>query len=245
MKLAPNIVQRTCNAGIVEHAWLPALRDDAYISFSNPYGICLAFTGHRGCVVSMAGGTLHRDLEPGGIWINGPEPIRWHLVREPSDVVEITATPEVRCAVAEEMGVAQVIEMDDLRGATDDVAWAIAARIRATLRSEPDGSEQDIERLIWHLYRRVFELRRGGRLSAKGDGRLDRRRLERARADILKGASPIDVARRYGFNHIRHFDRLYRRHHGLGPSDDLTSVLAKAAVRDEHPRSGLVSAMFE
>src|SRR3954468_2307318 len=105
MSLTRNVVQRQCGGGVVEHAWLPPLQEGPYASRSAPYGLCCAFSRHKQCVVSIAGKTLHRDINAGGIWINGPEVIGWHLVREPSEVVEITAHPDVRRAIAEEMGI--------------------------------------------------------------------------------------------------------------------------------------------
>jgi len=51
------------------------------------------------------------------------------------------------------------------------------------------------------------------------------RRLERIRAALTTAADPMEVARRYGFMHVRHFRSAYRRHHGLAPGNELADVL--------------------
>lgn len=163
----------------MEHAWLPGRGETGYVSVSAPSGICLTFSQHLGCRVTIAGKRLQRDVEAGCVQIAGPEPIYWHVVHEPSDVVEVTATAAVRRAIAEEMGVAQATELEDLHGGTDCVIWAIAARLRTSLRTLGQGAYLEYDELIWRLYRHVFATRFGGRLPAKGDGKLDRRRLDR------------------------------------------------------------------
>jgi len=121
----PNTVKRVCTAGSVEHAWLPPFGKGDYVSVSMPSSICLAFSRHVECVVTTAGMTARRNVEPGCVTIAGREPICWLDVREPADVVEVTATPTVRRRIAEEMGVAQATELDDLHGGTDSVIWRL------------------------------------------------------------------------------------------------------------------------
>lgn len=274
----PNIVKRVCTAGTVEHAWIPPIGKGDYVSVSAPSGICLTFNRHVGCVARTGGKTSRRDVEPGCVQIAGPEPIYWLYVREAADVVEVIATSDVRRRIAEEMGVPEAAELDDLHGGTDSVIWAIAARLRSSLRAAAEVNNLEHDELIWHLYRHVFAVRFGGRLSLKGDGKMERRRLhrvmsfieehladgclsvavlaeiacmspfhflrsfertvhmtphrfvrarrlDRIRADLVSGTDPMEIARRYGFTHLRHFRSAYWRHHGLAPGTELADVL--------------------
>jgi AraC family transcriptional regulator len=212
---SPNIIKRACAAGTVEHAWVPDFGEGGYVSVSAPSGVCLTFNPLRGCVAAVNGKRSQRDVEAGCVQIAGPEPIYWHVVPEPSDVVEVTATPEVRRAMAEEMGVPQAAALEDLHGGTDAVIWAIAARIRTSLRALPEGAELEYDELIRNLYGHVLATRFGGRLAAKGDGKLDRRRLERVVAYIeehlaeasLSVAVLAEVASLSAFHFLRSFRR--------------------------------------
>ncbi len=281
-RLFPNIIKRVSAAGTVEHAWLPGSDEGGYVSVSAPSGICLTFNPHLRCIVTINGRRSQRDVEPGCVQIAGPEAIYWHVVREPADVVEVTATAEVRRAIAEEMHVPQAAELEDQHGGTDPIIWGIAARIRTSLRTLREGADLEYEQLIRHLYGHVFATRFGGRLRMKGHGKLDRRRLERVTAYIEEHLAdrslsvaalaqvaslsafhflrsfrrtfhmtphsyirarrlerirealtaendPIDVARRYGFTHLRHFRLTYSRHHGLAPGKQLADVLNLSA----------------
>ena len=147
----PSIVKSACAAGTVEHAWLPPCRE-GYVSPAAPSGICLTFTQHLGCVVAIGGKRLQRDVERGCVQIAGAEPVYWQLVREPSDVVEIIATPAVRAAIATEMGISEAAHLDDLHGGTDGVIWAMATRVRTSLRTLAEPACLEYEQLIWELY---------------------------------------------------------------------------------------------
>jgi AraC family transcriptional regulator len=213
----PNIIKRACAAGTVEHAWVPDCGEDAYVSVSAPSGICLTFDPHLACLVTINGTRSQRDVEPGCVHIAGPEPIYWHLVREPSDVVEVTAAASVRRAMAEEMGVPQAADLDDLHGGTDPVIWAIAARLRTSLRTRRQGADLQYDELIRSLYGHVLATRFGGRLPAKGHGTLDRRRLERVTSYIeehladasLSVAVLAEVASLSPFHFLRSFRRSF------------------------------------
>jgi AraC-like DNA-binding protein len=281
-RLSPNIIKHVCPAGTVEHAWLPGCGEGGYLSVSAPSGICLTFNPHLGCLVTINGKRLQRNVEPGCVQIAGPEPIYWDVVREPSDVVEVTANADVRRAIAKEMGMPQAAELEDLHGGTDAVIWAIAARLRTSLRTLREGADLEYDELIRNLYRHVFATRFGGRLPAKGHGTLDRRRRERVTAYIEEHLADTslsvavlakvaslsafhflrsfrrtfhmtphsyvrarrlerikealasrndlrDVARGYGFTHLRHFHLAYSRHHGLAPAKQLADVLSLSA----------------
>jgi AraC family transcriptional regulator len=213
----PNIVKSVCAAGTVEHAWLPRCGEGGYVSVAAASGICLTFSQHIGCLVAIGGKHLQRNVERGCIQIAGPEPIYWHVVREPSDVVEITATPTVRGAIAAEMRIAEAADLEDLHGGTDAVIWGIAARVRTSLRTGSEPGCSEYEHLIWELYRHVFATRFGGRVSMKGDGKLDRRRLDRVVAYIeahltdarLSIAALAEVASLSPFHFLRSFQRTF------------------------------------
>lgn len=212
---SPNIIKRVCAAGTVEHAWVPACAEEGYVSVSAPSGICLTFNPLRGCLATISGKRSQRDVEPGCVQVAGPEAIYWHVVPEPSDVVEVTATAEVRRAMAQEMGVPQAADLEDLHGGTDAVVWAIAARIRTSLRALREGADLEYDELIRSLYRHVLETRFGGRLAGRGEGKLDRRRLERVTAYIeqhladasLSVADLAEVACLSAFHFLRSFRR--------------------------------------
>jgi AraC-like DNA-binding protein len=135
---------------------------------------------------------------------------------EAAEVIEVAATTEVRRAIAEEMGVPQSAEMADLQCDRGDIViWAIAARLRASLRSSTEPSQVELESLIWHTYRRVFGRSFGGRRSVKGDGTLAPRRLERVIAYIesnltnprLSLAAIAQTAALSPFHFLRCFER--------------------------------------
>jgi len=211
----PNIVKRVCTAGVVEHAWIPPFRNGDYVSVSAPSSICLAFSRHLGCVVRTTGKTSRRNVEPGCVSIAGREPIYWLDVREPADVVEVTAASSVRCRIADEMGVADAAELDDLHGGTDTVIWAIAVRLRTSLRGPAEADNLEHDELIWHLYRHVFATHFGGRLPVRGDGKLGRRRLQQVIAFVeehltdsrLSVAMLADIASMSAFHFLRSFAR--------------------------------------
>ena len=236
---SPNIIKRVCAAGSVEHAWVPACAEESYVSVSAPSAICLTFNPLRACLATVNGKRSQRDVEAGCVQIAGPEPIYWHVVPEPSDVVEVIATPEVRRAIAQEMGVPQAADLADLHGGTDPVIWAIAARIRTSLRTLYEAAELEYDELVRNLYGRVLGTRFGGQLPAKGDGKLDRRRLERVTAYIEEHLADVplsvgvlaDVASLSAFHFLRSFRRTL----------NMTPYAYVRARRLEHARVALAT----
>jgi len=63
----------------------------------------VTFSEHIGCIVAIGAKRLQRNVERGCIQIAGAESFDWHVVHEPSDVVETTATlqygprPQLKC----------------------------------------------------------------------------------------------------------------------------------------------------
>lgn len=214
--VSPDIIKAVCAAGSVEHAWIPPC-GEGYVSPAAPSGICLTFDQHLGCLVTIGGRRRQRDVERGSVQIAGAEPIYWHVVHEPSDVVEITATAAVRRAIATEMRIPAAADLEDLHGGTDSVIWALAARVRTSLRTRREPALLEYEQLIWELYRHVFATRFGGRLPAKGEGKLDRRRSDRVARFIearladanLSNAAMAEVASLSPFHFLRSFRRTF------------------------------------
>jgi AraC family transcriptional regulator len=214
-EVLPNIIRAECSAGTVEHAWLPTLDEGGYVSMSAPSGVCLTFSEHRRCLVVTGGKRSLRDVEPGCVQIAGAEPLFWHAVHGPSDVVEVTATPETRRAIATELRIPDRIDLDDLHGGTDPVIWAIAARLRTLLRARAAPECLEYEALIHELYRHVFITRFGGRAAKRGDGKLGKRRLGRVLSYVdthlmdrgLTVAALSSVASLTPFHFLRSFRR--------------------------------------
>jgi AraC family transcriptional regulator len=203
-----------------DHCRLPAFDEEDLDSISDPCGICLTFTHHVGCAVEIAGRRFARDVETGCVSVAGPEPIRWLRVREPSDVLQVTASPDLRCSLAEEMGVPGAADLGDLHGGTDPVVWAIAVRLRAALRGGTALDVLEYQFLVRHLYQRIFETRFGGKSPVKGNGGLDPQRLSRVVEFIeteldsdLTIASLAEIAALSPF----HFLRSFKRSAGMTP----------------------------
>lgn len=217
----PNAIKVACSAGTVEHAWVPELRFGGYVSTSRPFGICVTFTEHRGSVVSIAGRYFEEHVDPGCVQIAGAEPIGWHVVSGPSDVVEVTATPEVRRCIADEMGVANMAEGADLHGGMDPVVWALACRVRSMLRHPDFARALRCEELIWTLYRHIHATRLGGTVKARGSGKLDSRRFARVtsyiEAHLEEGTLGIAGLARVACLSPFHFLRSFKRTLGMTP----------------------------
>jgi hypothetical protein len=138
-------------------------------------------------------------------------------VKEWADIVEVIATTDVRGAIAHEMRVPHAAELDDLHGAGDGIFWAIAVRLRTSLRSRAIAEDLKREELLWHLYRHVFASRFGGRDSGRVDGKLSPRRQQRV-TDYIEGHL-TDAALRVGtiaevaslspFHFLRSFKRTF------------------------------------
>jgi AraC family transcriptional regulator len=217
----PNVVKVACAAGTLEHAWVPALRLGGYISTSCPFGICVTFTHHRRSVVSIAGKYYQEDVEPGCVQIAGAEPVEWHVVSNPSDVVEITASVELRRSIAHEMRAADMAERADLHGGMDAVVWALACRVRSMLRHPRPASSLACEELILALYRHIHATRLGGRLKVRGSGKLDSRRLARVtsyiEAHLTEDTLGIATLARVACLSPFHFLRSFKRTLGMTP----------------------------
>lgn len=163
--------------GEVAHLRLGSARD--FVTVSNPSAMSFSFTSQPGCIVEKAGRTATRDIPAGHVGVSGPEPISWLRVDRASEIVEITATPQVRHEIADELGVTQHAQLDDLHGFSDPVIWAVSARFRAAARGWIELSDVERDTLIRQTYRRIFEALFQARGRAETPGALDRDRLNR------------------------------------------------------------------
>jgi len=212
--------EMTWFGGTANHIRLPPFAAPQEASVSAPYGVCLTFSSHQRCIVDIGGRIARRDVPRGCISISGPEQIVWLAAEEPSDVVEIVASADIRRAVAEETGALSRVELDDVHGGLDPVIWSVASRFRAALLRSVELSDLERDLLLHHLYHRIFLSKFGGRRREKGDGGLDERRLKRVVAFIdanltseltIAGLAEVACLTRF------HFLRSFKRTVGLTP----------------------------
>jgi AraC-like DNA-binding protein len=215
----PQCSEMAWAGGEASHVRLPPFCADDWISVSAPHGVCLTFSEHVHCTINISGRSAWRDVPRGCVSINGPDPIAWLKVREPSDVVEIVASAGFRRAVSEELS-APSAELGDLHGGHDPVIWAVAARFRVALLHRAELSDIERDELLYLLYRRVFLRRFGGRSSSKGDGALDERRLRRVidfvDANLDSALTVADLAEVASLSRF-HFIRSFKCRTGITP----------------------------
>jgi AraC family transcriptional regulator len=161
-------------------------------------------------------------VSAGEIALCGPEPIRWLGASGPGvrEFIEITAKPEFRRELAEELGISNHFELDDLHGWSDHILWAVATRFRSAARGTSAVSDLERDQLLRRLYERVFETRFGGRLPTRGQGGLDpirlNRTLEYIEANLEESLTIAKLAEVAALSPF-HFVRAFRRSSGLTP----------------------------
>jgi AraC-like DNA-binding protein len=177
MKPRPDIARFQGAQLSLAHCWLPAWETGEYLSVSNPASIAVSFTHqHRAVVQLPSSRRVERTIPAGSFGCAGAEPIAWLRVREPSECLEVTASPRLRESIAAGLGVAQHADLADLHGSFDPVIWTLVARLRSIVRRRV-ADAMLIETLVRQLYEHVLIDRFGGRLRGRGDGRLGRARL--------------------------------------------------------------------
>jgi AraC family transcriptional regulator len=200
---------------------VPSDRD---LSVTDPSSISLALLGtFEAALVETNGRTSQRRIVPGAVMLCGPEPIHWlggSGSNVKSEFIEITATAALRREIAVELGVASHAELDDDYGWSDPIISAIAARFRSAARRMVPLSDIERDVLMRRLYGRVLTVRFGGREPARGQGGLDRIRLDRVvdfveahLEDRLTVGRLATVAALSPF----HFVRAFRHSTGLTP----------------------------
>lgn len=209
----------------VAHCILPAWEADEQESVSEPFSIALSFTSQHGATREPSGRAAHRTVLANTLGAAGGEPIAWLRTDAPSELVEVTASRELRLSVAEELGVPDQVDLAPLFDGepAHPVAWAVAARLRSAARGGQVASALEIETLARLLYAETMVAHLGGRHPSRRWG-LDRRRLrrvtERIEADIEAGygselrlAELADQAALTPF----HFLRSFRAATGITP----------------------------
>ena len=219
MILTPDIARLESPAVRVAHCLLPPWRDGDVVSVTQPGSIGVAFTNQAGATIRRGNGRVSvRDVPAGSVGLGGSEPIAWLRVGNASDVVEITASAELRREIAAELRASDHADLDDLHGWSDPVLHAIALRFRAGTRGWLALVELEYDALTRAAYARVLQLKFGG--AARAARALDQARLARvidyvtANLDRqLSIAELADIATLSPY----HFARSFQRSSGLAP----------------------------
>jgi AraC family transcriptional regulator len=234
MQPPPDIARLIASRYRVAHCVLPPWRDEEINSVSRPGSIGVAFTPQRAAIVRWGNGrAMPRDVEPNTVGIGGHEPLVWLDVDAPSDVIEITADPELRRDIAEELHVPHHADLDDLPNWADPVIVAIAMRLRAGIRDWVVLSDVEEDTFVWAAYCRVLQQKFGGRTGRTG--KLDAARCARVMEFIAENlhreltlAELADAA----MLSPSHFARSFQRTTGLPPHRLVTILrLQRAADR--------------
>jgi AraC family transcriptional regulator len=216
------------------HCRLAPWRAREFVSVSDPSSVAIAFTGQRRAVVQVDGQPAsERDVPPDAAALCGEAPIAWLAVNGPSDLVEITAGPELRAEVAGELAAARHAHLADIDGWADPVLLAIARRFRSGLRGWDYQSELERDELVRVAYGRALIGKFGGR--ARRAGRLDEARLRRVTDYVAaQGGRELTIAELAAAAALSpfHFARSFKLATGLTPHAYVTGWrLARAAER--------------
>jgi AraC-like DNA-binding protein len=215
-------IARFGNADVsIAHCMLPAWEAGDFVSISNPSSIAVSFTEQRRATVQLyEGRRMDRTIPAGSFGTAGAAPITWIRVREPSECLEVTASPALRASIAAELRVDRHYDLADLHGSRDPVVWSAAARLRSLLRAPARRDSIEIEMLVLHLYRRLLIERFGGRSAARGDGVLSAIRLrwlvEWIDAHLDQDIGIVQLAAVVSLSHA-HFIRTFARTLGMPP----------------------------
>ncbi len=220
MVVPVDIVRLEWDAARIAHCRLSAWEAGEHESTSATSSIGFAFTTQCGAIVEIDGKAREKDVVAGRLVLTGAEPVSWLRVREPSELIEIAASPELRQSVAIELGVTQWAGLTELDVPADRGAWAIAARFRSAMRAGAPLTDLERDAMVRLLYAKVLRSVFGGALQVNGDGALDIARLTRV-TDYVEAnlGSPLsleyisDVAALSPF----HFLRSFRAAVGVSP----------------------------
>ena len=221
--------------GWIDHAIMPPHEPEGFTSASLLGSIGVSFTGHRRPARHYRDGLLvETDIAPGAAFVTGSSELRWVRVREPSESLEVYATPELIGEVVGELGGSGSIQLPDVSGVEDPVIWSVAAALRAALGGGRGMSELEIDMRLRLLLRHVFTTYGGLRYRGAPAGRLDRHRLRRVTEfvqerleDRLLLPDLAEVAALSPF----HFLRAFRRATGLTPHAYVTARRMERALR--------------
>lgn len=239
MITSPNIRRFETPFLKVAHCILPPWHDGEVDSVTMPGSIGLAFTQQVGSIVRRGNGrAARRDVVANSIGLGGAEPTAWLHVEGPSDIIEITASRNLRRRIAEELDVPWHADLDDIDNWHDPVVHAIALRFRAGLRDRWPFDPLEADELSRAAYARVLQRKFGAH--ARPAGALAPARLANV-VDFITTNLPhqlsivelADVAALSPF----HFARSFRRATGLTPNRFVSALrMARAAERLQHSR---------
>ncbi len=179
MNLPVDILRMESSAARIVHCRLPAWRPTEHESVSTTSAIGFSFTTQRAATVESDGKRREKDVTAGHLELVGVSPISWLRVHEPSELIEITASPGIRRSVASELGVSEWADLAEIEMPGDPTAWAIAARFRSALRGGAPVTDLAQDTMVRLLYASVYRRAFGGKYRTRGNGALDQRRLTR------------------------------------------------------------------
>jgi AraC family transcriptional regulator len=229
----PDNAYKSIDVASIVHCRLPAWSAHEYVSSSAVSSIGLSFT-QQTCVVETGGRTIERIVGAGSAVVVGEEPIDWLRVDQPSELVEVSATPPLRRGLAEEVRADAHVDLADVAIAADPIVWAVAARLRILVRCADPADALEVDWLVRRLYGHVLVTRFGGRLREKADGALDWRRLARVSDYVethLGESLSLDVLASVAALSVFHFHRSFRRATGCSPHHYVALRRAEQAKR--------------
>jgi AraC-like DNA-binding protein len=225
----PDVVRMNWAGGVLAHCRFPPWEALDGSRAAAAGSVAIGYNGQKNVILKAASGRLlSRDLPRGSIRFNGPEPLHWLRATAPSEVLEVTASPALRRAIAAELGASENCDLGDVHGWEDKLAWAILARFRLGLRGGPPLTDLERDELVRRLYTHVYQLHFGGRASRETSIRrgLDARRMRRVtdhiEANLSEELSIAGLADAAAFSPF-HFARCFRRVTGLAPHQFVTA----------------------
>lgn len=214
-----DIARLDWDAARIAHCRLPAWEVGEYVSMSEPSSVGFSFTTQQRATAEVAGVARETDVPTGHVGLVGEAPVAWLRVREPSEVIEITASPLLRRSVAGELGASHWANLDEVSAGQDVVVWSIAARFRAALRGGAHLDDVERDTLVRLVYKRVLETFLGAS-PVRRAGSLDAPRLARV-TDYIEAhiGEELTIERLAGVAALSpfHFMRSFRAATGVPP----------------------------
>jgi AraC family transcriptional regulator len=190
--ISPDISRIEMASLKVAHCILPPWHNGEVDSVTMPGSIGLAFTQQTGAIVRGGNGrAARRDVVANSIGLGGAEPTAWLHVKGPSDIIEITASRDLRREIAEELNKPQHANLDDIDNWHDPIVHSIALRFRAALRDRWPFDPLEAEELARAAYARVLQRQFGA--SKRPAGALAPARLANV-VDFITANLPRQLA---------------------------------------------------
>jgi AraC family transcriptional regulator len=217
------------------HITMPPHEPEGYTSISDSLAIGISFTGHRNAVLEDGSGRRSEVSFPAGTSsIGACTPTAWLRVSEPSEAVEVYASPQELLSASRELRVDWYSRAGLLQLGQDPVIWAVCTRFRMAALGATTIDEADADSLVHGLLLHVAVRHLDARPPRRVRGRLDQRRLVRV-ADLVEASlsrppslrEMAEVAAMSPF----HFQRLFRATTGLTPHAYVMARRMEAARR--------------